>query len=215
MNTGEKIKARRVELGLTLEDVAIKCGVGKSTVRKWETGFIANMRRDRIALLAQALDVDVNYILDDNETEISPKSRTIPPYSNISQIHKKRVPMLGKIACGEPIYADEDRESYVMSGTDVQADFCLTAQGDSMIGARIMDGDIVFIREQPMVDDGQIAAVIIDDEATLKRVYYDRENNTLMLVAENPKYKPFVYRGDELEQVHILGLAVAFQSDVR
>ena len=98
---------------------------------------------------------------------------------------------------------------------DIDADFCLRAKGDSMIGARIMDGDIVFIRNQPMVDNGEIAAVIIDDEATLKRVYYDRDAGKLMLVPENPKYSPLMYVGEELNNIRILGKAVAFQSDVK
>ena len=83
-----------------------------------------------------------------------------------------------------------------------------------MINARIMDGDIVFIREQSMVDDGEIAAVVIEDEATLKRVYYYREENKLVLQAENPKYRPLVYSGAELDTIRILGKAVAFQSDL-
>ncbi len=123
--------------------------------------------------------------------------------------------MLGKVACGEPIYADEDRESYVMAGTDINADFCLTAQGDSMVGARILDGDIVFCRQQDIVENGEIAAVLIGDEATLKRVYYYPENKMLVLRAENPKYKEFVYKNEELDEIRILGKAIAFQSDVR
>nr|DAE53209.1 MAG TPA: LexA repressor [Caudoviricetes sp.] len=84
-----------------------------------------------------------------------------------------------------------------------------------MINARIFDGDIVFIREQPSVNDGEIAAVIIEDEATLKRTYFNRENNTLQLVAENPAYRPLIYTGESLNTIRILGKAVAFQSDVR
>ena len=82
-----------------------------------------------------------------------------------------------------------------------------------MIGARIADGDIVFIRSQPDVEDGQIAAVIIEDSVTLKRV--KRKGNMLLLLAENPEFEPLIYQGSELDQIHILGLAVAFQSDVR
>ena len=122
--------------------------------------------------------------------------------------------MLGDIACGEPIYANEDRESYVLAGTDIDADFCLKAKGDSMIGARIYDGDIVFIKKQNIVDNGEIAAVVIDDEATLKRVYYERDKNRLTLQAENPKYRPLTYEGEELDHIHILGKAIAFQSDI-
>lgn len=99
--------------------------------------------------------------------------------------------------------------------TDIRADFCLRACGDSMINARIYDGDIVFIREQPMVEKGEIAAVIINDEATLKRVYYYPEQNKIILNPENPAYEPFVYVGEELNSIRILGKAIAFQSDVR
>lgn len=90
-------------------------------------------------------------------------------YDNISPIQLKRFPLLGEIACGEPIFADENKESFVMADMDIRADFCLRAKGDSMINARIYDGNLVFIKEMPMVDNGDIAAVIIDDEATLKR----------------------------------------------
>ena len=120
--------------------------------------------------------------------------------------------MLGNIACGEPIWADEDKESYVMSDMDISADFCLTANGDSMINARIYDGDIVFIRKMPIVNNGEIAAVIIDDEATLKRWYYYKDDNKLMLVAENPKYPPLVYINEELNNIRCLGKAVYFMS---
>ena len=83
-----------------------------------------------------------------------------------------------------------------------------------MIGARIYDGDIVFIRSQSTVDNGEIAAVIINDEATLKRVYYYPNEEKLILSPENPRYAPLVYIRDELESIKILGKAVAFQSTV-
>ena len=101
-----------------------------------------------------------------------------------------------------------------MSGTDINADFCLKAKGDSMTGARIMDGDIVFIKETPIVNNGDIAAVVIGDEATLKRVYFYPEKGKLVLQAENPKYEPLVYVGEELNEIRILGKAIAFQSDI-
>ena len=83
-----------------------------------------------------------------------------------------------------------------------------------MVGARIYDGDIVFIRAQDSVDNGEIAAVIINDEATLKRVYYYPNDSKLILSAENPRYAPFVYVGDELNGIKIIGKAVAFQSNI-
>ena len=116
------------------------------------------------------------------------------------------------IAAGQPIFAEEHFESYVEAGANIRADFCLRVKGDSMINARICDGDIVFIRKQPDVNDGEIAAVLIDNEATLKRVY--KKKGEIILVAENPAYKPLVYKGEELNEIRILGKAIAFQSNV-
>ena len=208
-NIGEKIEKRRKELGLTLEEVGNYVGVGKSTVKKWETGYISNMKRDKISLLAKILQISpASLIIDNSEEDI------FSQFDNISPIRTQRIPLLGEIACGEPIYCDEDRESYVEIGTDIRADFCLRAKGDSMINARICDGDIVFIRQQPMVENGEIAAVIIDNEATLKRAYYYREDGKLVLQAENPKYSPLVYVGEELNTIRILGKAIAFESNL-
>lgn len=206
----QKIKDLRISQNLTLEQVANEVGVGKSTVRKWETGMIANMRRDKIASLAKALHTTPAYLMgwiDEPHREIT--------VDNLFRIETKQFPLVGNIACGEPIFAEQNFEVYVEAGANVHADFCLRAKGDSMIGARIQDGDIVFIKKQTMVDDGEIAAVLIDDEATLKRVYYDQESGVLQLFAENPKYKTMRFTGEELDHIRILGKAVAFQSDVK
>ena len=202
----KKIKELRLANDLTLEQVADIVGVGKSTVRKWETGMIANMRRDKIAALAQALHTTPEYLMGWSTTM---------EVSNLFKIETKKFRLLGNIACGEPIFANEEKELYVVAGANIKADFCLMAKGDSMIGARIYDGDIVFIRQQDIVEDGEIAAVLIEDEATLKRVYYDREAGVLSLFAENPKYKTMRFSGEELNHIRILGKAVAFQSDIR
>lgn len=104
-----------------------------------------------------------------------------------------------------------------MAGTNINADFCLRASGDSMVGARILDGDIVFIRKQDMVENGEIAAVVVnnDSEATLKRLYYYPDKGVLILKPENPAYEDLIFSGNELNQVHVLGKAMAFQSDVK
>ena len=122
--------------------------------------------------------------------------------------------MLGEIACGEPIYAEEEHETYFAADSSLDADFCLRAHGDSMTGARIYDGDIVFIRSQSSVDNGEIAAVIINDEATLKRVYFYPEEGKLVLSPENPRFAPLVYVKDELNSIKIIGKAIAFQSSI-
>ena len=210
MTIGERIKHRRKTLGLSAEEVAEKMGVSAATVYRYESSDILNMGIDKLELIAKALKTTPAALMGWEE-----KTSNIPQFDNISPIKTKKFPLLGDIACGQPIFADEEHESYIEAGAVIKADFCLKCQGDSMIGARIMPGDIVFIRQQDMVDNGEIAAVVIDDSATLKRVYYYPERGKLILQAENPAYEPLVYIGEELNYIRILGKAVAFQSDVR
>lgn len=161
---------------------------------------------DKVIKIASVLGVSPAYIFGwgNNENILD----------QLRPIKLKKFRMLGEIACGKPIFADEDHETYIDASADINADFCLTAKGDSMIGARIKNGDIVFIKEQPTVDNGQIAAVIIGDEATLKRWFYYPEKKKLVLQAENPNYEPLVYIGEELNEIHCLGRAVAFTSNL-
>lgn len=195
--------------GKTQKEVADAIGVSQQIMNVWVRGK-AIPRMGKIQRLADYFGVEKSDLIDEK-----PEAPSIPDYSNIFPISKRRVPLPGPIACGEPIFCNEDRESYVEAGTDVRADFCLKARGDSMTGARIMDGDIVFIQKDAELVSGQIYAVAIDDEATLKRVYYDEATQELRLLAENPKYPTMVYTGEKLDHVHILGKAIAFQSDVR
>ncbi len=169
-----------------------------------------------IQKIANGMNTDIDALLKmlDNNQEINLKEEQY--ISNIYSIELKRFPLLGEIACGVPKFANEDRESYVMAGTNIDADFCLKAKGDSMMNARILDGDIVFIKQQDIVENGEIAAVVVnnDNEATLKRFYYYQEKALMILKAENPAYEDLIYTAAELNQVHVLGKAVAFQSDV-
>ena len=142
------------------------------------------------------------------------KVSDLPQSPDILPLPKtKRVPLLGTIACGEPILAEENLDGYVAMADEVEADFALRCRGDSMVNARILDGDLVFIRQQPDVENGEIAAVLIGDEATLKRVYKYPEQ--VVLQPENPKYPPLVYSGEQLQDFRILGKAVAFLSKVK
>ncbi|MBQ7307140.1 MAG: repressor LexA [Clostridia bacterium] len=161
--------------------------------------------------LSKLFNVSIDYLLG-RETINNEEIINIEGIKPISTI---KIPLLGKIACGKPIFAEEDKESYVLAGTNIQADFCLIASGDSMINARILNGDIVFIRKQEMVTNGEIAAVLIGNEVTLKRIFYYPEKSKLVLQAENPLYEPLVYINEELNEIKILGKAVAFQSDVK
>lgn len=189
--------------GVSASAAAKDMGLSNATTTKWKGG--ATPRTDTLQKIAEYFGVSVPCLLGETD----------PPLpGNIFPITRTRYPLLGDIACGEPIYADEHRESYIMSGTEIQADFCLRAKGDSMTGARILDGDIVFIKSMPVVENGAIAAVIIGDEATLKRVYWYPDEKRLRLQAENPAYRTMEFIGPELDTVRILGRAVAFQSDV-
>lgn len=210
MEMNRRIKERRLALNLTQEELAQRLGLQKSAIAKYESGRVENIKRSVLAKMAEILECSPTYLMGWDDEQPS-----IPSYSNIFPLQRARVPLPGPIACGEPIFCNEDRESYVEAGTDVRADFCLKARGDSMTGARIMDGDIVFIQKDAELVSGQIYAVAIDDEATLKRVYYDEATQELRLLAENPKYPTMVYTGEKLDHVHILGKAIAFQSDVR
>ena len=134
----------------------------------------------------------------------------LPPYA--LPITTQRVPLLGAIACGEPILAQADTDTFAVVGSAIECDFALRCQGDSMIGARIYDGDVVFIKKQEYVDDGTIAAVLLDDDATLKRVY-KLADGRVELRAENPRFKSIIVGGEgETRTFRILGKAVAFQS---
>lgn len=135
------------------------------------------------------------------------------PLKNIVPIERRMVPIIGQIAAGKPILADEHIEAFLPCDTGVHADFGLIVSGDSMIGADIHDGDVVFIRSQPIVDDGQIAAVRIDDDATLKRFYKNPDGCTL--VSMNPKYPPMVFNSGNCDSIQIIGLAVAKYSVIK
>ena len=125
----------------------------------------------------------------------------------------RKIPLLGANACGAPILAEEHIEEYIDIPKHIHADFALTCKGDSMINARIFDGDIVYIRQQDAVVNGEIAAVLIDSEATLKRVkLYD---DHISLEPENPMYKPLVFWNEEMNDVRIIGKAVAFTSAIK
>ena len=210
MDIGTKVKALRKSLGLTQKELADKCGYKSlTTINKIELG-INSIPLDVVEKLAKALQTTPSYLMGWDE---SPKDELFNN-SSIRPVTLKRFPMLGEIACGKPIFASEEHEAYIDASANIKADFCVTARGDSMTGARIFNGDIVFIKEQSMVENGQIAAVVIDNEVTLKRWYYYPDKSKLVLQAENPNYEPFVYVGEELNTIRCLGRAVSFMSNL-
>lgn len=201
MAVGDKIRERRLELGLSQRELAKRMGYADhSTLTKIELGRV-DIPQSRLRQFAQVLHTSVAYLTE--QEDLSRYGIEKPPL--------KQIPLLGTIACGSPIFAEQNIEDHVLCpyGTDV--DFCLRAKGDSMVNARIHDGDIVFIRQQDTVEDGEIAAVLVEDEATIKRVYFDRENDVLALVPENPAFKVMRYMGSDIGKVQILGKAVLAQ----
>ena len=203
MNINEKIKYLRKQLKMSQQELADKVGYqDKSAISKVERGE-RDITQTMIVKYANALNTTPAYLMGWDK---------VPPQARM--IAKKKLPMLGNVPCGIPTFAQEDYETYIDVDSDINADFCLTAQGDSMINARIFDGDILFVKKQSIVDNGEIAVVLIEDEATVKRVYYDKENNIITLLPENPLYKPMRYEGEALLQIRILGKVIRGQYPV-
>ncbi len=201
----QRIRSRRQELGLTVEELAAKMGYkDKSSISKIENGK-ADIPQSKVLAFAVALDTTTAYLMG-----VDSATRPIPTADNIFPMPAmKEWPVLGATACGQPTHKELEGET-VLAPADVQADFVFRCQGDSMIGARILDGDTVFVRFEN-VSDGDIAVVRIGDEYTLKRIY--RGPDYLELRAENPAYAPIVIRGEQ-ENAEIVGKAVYFLSRV-
>lgn len=185
---GERIKRYRLLKGLTLEQLGDRIGVGKSTVRKYENGII-KIDHNRLSDIAGAFGIDVSLL-----------------YGDEIEFDLVNVPLYGEISCGGGNIVFEEVEEYIPTPKEwVRNDayIYLTAKGDSMTNAKINEGDLLLIRQQPIVENGEIAAVVIDNEITLKRVYRDGEQFTL--VSENPNYPPRTYNPNSDNNIRILG----------
>ena len=220
--------ANRLKQALTARDmkqadIVSLTGIGKSSISTYLSGEYEPKQKN-LYRLAKALNVNEAWLMGyDVPMERDPgfpsPSSLIDSIPNLMPLPKTReVPRLGTIACGEPILAQENIEDYDKAPEGINCDFTLKCKGDSMIGARINNGDIVYIRYQEEVENGEIAAVLVDDStdessATLKRVYL--YENQIVLQAENPKYQPLVFTGEEMNKVRIIGKAVAFLSEVQ
>lgn len=224
MHIGELIKQFRTEHGMSQAEFSKKSGISKGYISMLENNRNPDSGKplaptytifSKVAATIGCTTDALMRILDDKQliTVNSNQETEKFPSNLIPMPEMNKVPLVGTIACGEPILAEENLEGEVDLPEHVHADFALRCKGDSMINARIYDGDIVYIRQQPTVEDGEIAAVLIDDEATLKRVrFYD---DHVVLEPENPLYRPLAYWGEEMSVVRILGRAVAFTSKLR
>ena len=207
LSIGKRIKEIRISKNITQDELALKIGTTKQTIYKYENEIVTNIPSQKIELISNALNTTPDYLMgwSDKSTD---DLYSIPGINPIPKTYKR--PRLGTIACGEPILAEENIETYDDIPDNIKCDFTLVCKGDSMINARINDGDIVYIKQQSPVDNGEIAAVLIDNEATLKRVYIYEDK--VVLQPENTKYPPFVYTKEEMNNIRILGKAVGFTS---
>lgn len=200
---GSRIKEAREKIGMSQTDMADRIGVSKQTLYKYENDIITNIPSDKIEEISALTGVSPAYIMGWETSQLP---------SEAIKLQTKNLPILGSVACGKPIFDPSDGVQ-IKVPSSFHADFGLYARGDSMIGADIHDGDLVFFVQQPSVENGQIAAVFIDDEVTLKRVYY-QQGERLVLQAENSSVPPIIIEGPDLDMVHIIGRAIAKQSAV-
>lgn len=190
--------------GLSYGELSNITKIPKSALQRYATGETEKCPLSRLEAIAQATGVSPAYLMGWEEAPA-------PAIPGIEHPTFHAVPLLGEIACGEPILAEENLDGKVQVDGEVACDFALRCKGDSM-APRLLDGDLVFIRQQPSVDNGQIAAVLIDTEATLKHVYVS--SSSIQLVAENPAYAPIVLTGEDAENARILGKAVAYRRSI-
>lgn len=204
-STFAKRLAKAMEIrSMTQTDLHNLTKINKSSISTYLKGEY-EAKQDKVDLLSRALRVSpawlMGYDISMDGMSTGFDETTLPGYIPIS---KRKIPLLGTVAAGEPIFADENIEEYLPIDDTIRADFALHVKGNSMIGANIYDGDIVLVRKQNDVDDGQIGIVLKDDEATMKRVYHGKDH--LTLIAENPDYAPIICSAETCSFCKILGL---------
>ena len=212
----ERLRSLRQEKGWSQQRLADNLKLSKSSVNMYERGE-REPGFETMEAIADLFNVDMNYLYGRTDVKIadpivrdtdsSLAQSPIPP-GFIPMPPMRKVPLVGSIACGTPILAQQNIDGSVDAPEDIRCDFALRCKGDSMIDAGIHDGDAVYIRIQPTVENGEIAAVRIGEEATLKRVYYD--GTTLTLMPANASFAPMVYTGPQLDDVHIEGRVVGW-----
>lgn len=208
----ERITSALAEKSITQAELARKTGIWASAISDYIKGKY-EAKQDKLSMLARALNVSETWLMGYDVPKERPTvdlDAIINRHPDLHPFRKIRsVPILGTIACGTPIWAEENFEGYVgIDPAHMDGEFALICKGDSMIDAEIHDGDIVLMKKVPDVEDGEIAAVLIDNEATLKRVY--KKENLLVLQPCNRNYSPIVYSYDEAEDngIQIIGECV-------
>ena len=202
---GRRLEEAREENKLTLKELGDKVGLSESTMSRYERGLV-DVKRPTVISLAEVLGVNPAWL-----SGFPGADKYLP---ELADPKIKQVPILGRIACGGPIVMHENIEGYENAPAGIDVDFCLLVKGDSMINARIFDGDVVCIKQQPTVENGEIAAVIINgEEVTLKRFYQIGEN--VILRSENPKYRDLIFGPKGMDDIKIIGKAIYLRTEVR
>ena len=207
----DRLKEAMSIRGIRATALSQTTGLSKARISQYTHG-VYSPNGDALCRLANALSVSEAWLLGQSD-QMEADAQPLP--DRLSRVRYRPFPVLGDIACGTPVLAVQQMDEFISAPEDADADFILVAKGDSMIDARIFDGDEVFIKQADMVNNGEIAAVILDEEATLKRFFYYPEKNRLILKPENSKYEPMIYEGEELNRVRIVGRAVSVLSKLK
>ena len=201
MTIGDKIKIQRKRLGLTQTELGEKLGVKTNAVSKWECNRVEDIPTSKIKAMAVLFEVPPSYLIDDD---------SLPPSAApIDLTSRHRIPILGRIAAGLPLYAEQNIEGYTLTDLNGGAEyFALRVTGDSMNAARIEDGDVIIVRRQDEVENGELAVVMVgDDDATVKRFYSTDSTVTLMPQSRNPIHQPQIYDLEKIK-IKVLGKVV-------
>lgn len=204
---GYRIYETRQSKGLTLDDIAVSVGVAKSTIQRYEKGTIKKIKLPVIESIANALEVNPNWLIGNVDNPLPQSSQNEYPYNPT-----RRIPILGRISAGLPLYAEQHIEGFTYTELNHGGEyFALRVSGDSMTAARINEGDILIVRRQNIVENGEIAVVLVDDEeATVKRFHKDGDIVTLTPNSYNPEHQPQIYNTKKIP-VRILGRVVQNQ----
>lgn len=201
----EKMLNIITEKEISYGELSEKTGIPKSALQRYATGQTEKIPIDRLQVIASAIGTTPEYLMGWDTDDSTNNNSPLLPLPRM-----KRWQVIGGTACGSPIHREIEEET-VLAPADIDADRVFRCIGDSMVGAHIFDGDIVFVKTGAYVEDGRIGVVRVDDEYTLKRIY--RGEDYLELRSENPKYPPIIIRGEQ-ENAEIVGKAIQFLSSV-
>ncbi len=193
--SGERLKNVRENREISVAQLANHLGIGEQAVYKYESGIVTNVPLSRVESMAKYLNVSPSYLMGWTDDEIIEKLPNLHPIRHI-----RKVPILGTITCSSPMWIKENFEGYLRIDPAVMdGDFALCCKGDSMVGAEIYDGDLALLKKTDYVENGKIAAVYFDGEATLNKVYSYPDKEQIILQPCNPEYSPIIYNKDDME----------------